>query len=108
MLPLRPPYRRVLAPIYHRPTSWFSRMLPHEAARSPIGVRSYSDERLRPGRLLEMDVLLHDGSTVTALVEVEWCDPLPSDGPARYDVGMRIVQIETLAVPLLEGVLERR
>ncbi len=108
MLPQRPAYRRVLAPIVHRPTAWFSRVLPHEAGLTPIGVRSYSDERLRPGRLLEVDVLLRDGSTVTALAEVEWCDALPSDGPARFDVGMRIVQIEARAVPLLERVLERR
>jgi hypothetical protein len=40
-----------------------------------------------------MDVLLPDGGTVTALVEVEWCDPLPRGEPARFDVGMRLVQI---------------
>jgi hypothetical protein len=108
MLPARPTYRRVQAPIYHRPTSWFS----HGIRRQPDapflgGVRSYSDERLKPGRLLEMDVFLPAGGEVTVLVEVEWCDPLPNGEPARFDVGMRIVQVDPAALTRLEGVLAR-
>jgi len=90
----RPPYRRVQAPIYHRPTSWFAQGLPRRSTEVALGgVRSYSDDAVKSGRLLEMDVLLPDGGTVTALVEVEWCDPLPRGEPARFDVGMRLVQI---------------
>ena len=102
----RPSYRRVQAPIYHRPTSWLSHGLRREAAAQG-GIRSYSDDRLKTGRLLEMDVFLPDGGEITALVEVEWCDPLPRGEPARFDVGMRIVQIEPVAKALLEGVLAR-
>ena len=102
----RPPYRRVQAPIYHRPTSWFSHGLRRiGGVVSQGGLRSYSDDRMKTGRLLEMDVLLPDGETVTALVEVEWCDALPSGGPARFDVGMRIVQIDPGAKMQLETVL---
>jgi hypothetical protein len=90
----RPPYRRVQAPIYHRPTSWFAQGLPRRIAEAALGgVRSYSDDAVKPGRLLEMDVFLPDGGMVTALVEVEWCDPLPRGVPARFDVGMKLVQI---------------
>jgi hypothetical protein len=94
-MPLQhPPYRRVQAPIYHRPTSWFAQGLPRESAEPALGgVRSYSDDAVKPGRLLEMDVFRPDGGTVTALVEVEWCDPLPRGVPARFDVGMKLVQI---------------
>jgi hypothetical protein len=107
MRPLRPSYRRVLAPIYHRPTSWFSRLMLRDPSPTSLeGIRSYADERVPPGRLLEMDVFLRDGSTLTALVEVEWCDSLPPGGPARFDVGMRIVQMEARVVPLLQEVLE--
>ncbi len=78
----RPPYRRVQAPIYHRPTSWFSHGLRRiGSVVSQVGLRSYSDDRMKTGRLLEMDVFLPDGETVTALVEVEWCDPLPAADP---------------------------
>ena len=86
----RPPYRRVQAPIYHRPTSWFSHGLRRIGSVEPQGgVRSYSDDPVKVGRLLEMDVFLPDGETVTAVVEVEWCDPLPRGGPALFDVGMQ-------------------
>ena len=104
----RPAYRRVEAPIYHRPTSWFTHGLRREPPqKSQVGIRSYSDERLKAGRLLEMDVFLPDGGEIHALVEVEWCDPLPTGGPAVFDVGMRVVQIEPAAKALLEGVLAR-
>jgi hypothetical protein len=108
MPPQRPPYRRVQAPILHRPTTWFSQGLPRESSDPALGgLRSYSDDRLKAGRLLEMDVFLPAGSMVTALVEVEWCDPLPRGGPAGFDVGMRIVQMEKVARERLESVLSR-
>ena len=104
--PSHPPYRRVQAPIYHRPTSWLSHGLRREAGLGIHGgVRSYSDERLKPGRLLEMDVFIPGGGTVTALVEVEWCDPLPRGDPAGFDVGLRLVQIEPEARAALDGFL---
>ena len=106
MTPQRPTYRRVLAPIYHRPTSWFTQGLPRKSAEPALGgLRSYSDDALKPGRLLEMDVFLPDGVTATALVEVEWCDPLPRGVPARFDVGMRFVQIARSERVRLESVL---
>jgi hypothetical protein len=104
----RPRYSRVHAPIYHRPTSWFSHGLRRERGTiGQVGIRSYSDERLKAGRLLEMDVSLPEGGEITALVEVEWCDPLPAGSPAVFDVGMRVLQIEPAAKALLEGVLAR-
>jgi len=104
----RPAYRRVLAPSYHRPTSWFAQGLPRESAVPDLGgLRSYSDDPLKPRRLLEMDVFLPDGVALTALVEVEWCDPLPREEPARFDVGMRIVQMDRVARERLEAVLAR-
>jgi hypothetical protein len=68
-------------------------------------VRSYSDEKVKPGRLLEMDVFLPTGAAVTGLVEVEWCDPIPRGGPAVFDVGMRWVQIALGDLELVEPVL---
>jgi len=101
----RPPYRRVQAPVYHRPTSWFSHGLRRIGTTSQGGLRSYSDDVVKVGRILEMDVFLPSGEPVTAVVEVEWCDPLPRGGPARFDVGLRIVQIEAAEKARLESVL---
>jgi hypothetical protein len=105
MLPQRPPYRRVQAPVYHRPTSWFAHGLPRESSELLGGIRSYSDDRLKPGRLLEMDVFLPNDGMVTALVEVEWCDPLPHGAPAAFEVGMRWVVISRGDLALLDPVL---
>ncbi|MEI6226154.1 MAG: hypothetical protein WCS72_15505 [Deltaproteobacteria bacterium] len=106
MLPARPSYRRIQAPIYHRPTSWFAQGLLRGRDRGTgTGIRSYSDDRLKTGRLLELDVFLPDGAQVTALVQVEWCDPLPQGGPARFDVGMCVVQMEPEARAALDAVL---
>jgi hypothetical protein len=108
MVPQRPPYRRVQAPSVHRPTSWFSQGLPRESREPALGgIRSYSDEVVKAGRLLEMDVFLANGAPVTALVEVEWCDPLPPGAPARFDVGMRWVQVARSDLERLGPVLAR-
>ena len=108
MLPVRPSYRRIQAPIYHRPTSWFSRGIRRQPDAPFLGgFRSYSDDALKPGRLLEIDVFLPAGGEVTVLVEVEWCDPIPGGAPARYDVGMRLVQIDPAERNRLETVLAR-
>jgi len=106
MLPARPSYRRIQAPIYHRPTSWFAQGLFRGGDRGTgLGVRSYSDDPIKAGRLLKLEVFLAAGAEVSALVQVEWCDPLPDGGPARFDVGMRVVQIEPEARAALDGVL---
>jgi hypothetical protein len=106
MVPARPSYRRIQAPIYHRPTSWFAQGLLRGLDRGiGLGVRSYSDDPLKAGRLLELDVFLPAGGQVTALVQVEWCDPLPGGEPARFDVGLRVVQIAPDARAALDGVL---
>ena len=108
MLSPRPPYRRIQAPVYHRPTSWFSQGLRRKSATEPshdAGFLSYSDERVKTGRLLEMDVFLPNDGAVTVVVEVAWCDPLPPDAPARFDVGLRLVHMDAAAKARLESVL---
>jgi hypothetical protein len=106
MLPARPSYRRIQAPSSHRPTSWGAQGLLRGRDRGAgLGVRSYSDEPLKAGRLLELDVFLPSGGQVTALVQVEWCDPLPQGTPARFDVGLRVVQMAPDALAALDGVL---
>lgn len=102
----RPRYRRIDAPIYHRPASWFARGLRGGISSPEVtGVRSYSDDRLKPGRMLEMDVFPPGGGSFRALVEVAWCDEMPQDFPARYDVGMRVVQVESGGLSRLQDVL---
>jgi hypothetical protein len=108
MLSSRPRFRRIQAPVYHRPTSWFSQGLLRKkaSASSPeVGFLSYSDEHVKPGRLLEMDVFLPDDRAVTVVVEVAWCDPMSANAPARFDVGLRLVHVEPSVKAGLESVL---
>ena len=93
MMPERSGFHRVRAPMVQRPTSRFAQGIGAISAHAPVeGVRSYSDDRMAQGRLLEVDVFLPDGSTATAVAEVAWCDRLPEGHPAAYDVGLRIVK----------------
>ncbi len=107
MLRERSSYRRVLAPICHRPTSWLTQGLPRRARVAALaGLRSYSDDLLKVGRLLSMDVFLRDGSRVSGLVEVEWCEPMPKGFAARFDVGLRLLRMEHAERSRLDAVLE--
>jgi hypothetical protein len=99
-------YRRLKAQLYCRPAgmSFLARQ------REPVdvslgGVRIYSDEQLRVGELLKMEFFLPDVDPVTYTAEVVWIDPLPADGPARYDVGLKFIQLEPGALKLLMQVL---
>jgi hypothetical protein len=69
------------------------------------GVRIYTDEKLRVGELLKMEFFLPDVTPVTYTAEVVWIEPLPPGSPARYDVGLKFIQLEPAAIALLMGVL---
>jgi hypothetical protein len=69
------------------------------------GVRIYSDDKLRVGELLKMEFFLPDVEPVTYTAEVVWIEPLPPGSPARFDVGLKFIQLEPGAINLLMGVL---
>ena len=69
------------------------------------GVRIYSDDKLRVGELLKMEFFLPDVEPVTYTAEVVWIVPLPTGSPARFDVGLKFMQLEPGAITLLMGVL---
>jgi hypothetical protein len=86
-------FRRVNAPMVHRPVSW-DRFSIGSLGPDDLdgGLRTYSDESMRVGDVLEVDVLLPDGGTAAAVVAVAWCDPLPQEHVARYEIGLRLVR----------------
>jgi hypothetical protein len=106
MLPEHKSFRRVKAPMWHRPTSWYGAGLRvADLEQTLAGFRSYSDEPMALGHLLEVDVLLPDGDLATAVVEVAWAEPLPQGHPARFEVGLRVVHAPTGHLARLESVL---
>ncbi|MCL2449959.1 MAG: PilZ domain-containing protein [Polyangiaceae bacterium] len=78
--------------------------------REPIdisvgGVRIYSDEALRVGELFKLEFFLPEVAPATYTAEVVWVDELPAGGPARFDVGLKFIQLEPNALRRLLQVL---
>lgn len=99
-------FRRIKAALYCRPAgmSFLARQ------REPVdvslgGVRIFSDDPLKIGKLLKMEFFLPDVEPVTYTAEVVWIDPLPSGAPAKFDVGLKFIQLDPGALQLLTQVL---
>jgi hypothetical protein len=99
-------YRRIRAALYIRPAGveFLARQ------REPVdislgGVRIFSDDEMKVGRLLKMEFFLADVPPVTYTAEVVWIERLPADAPARFDVGLKFIQLEPEALQLLSKVL---
>ncbi len=92
--PERRRYRRLRVPVLIRPVSPLARRVkPMVSDVSVSGLRAYSDEEQRPGTRLELELLLQDGASATVLAEVVWVLPLAEGAPARFDVGLRFVDV---------------
>jgi hypothetical protein len=99
-------YRRVQAPMWHRPTSWYGAGITVGDLETTLaGFRTYSDEAMLAGHLLEVDVLLPDGEVATAVAQVDWVEPIPGGKPARYEVGLRVVHAPLGHLDRLQSVL---
>jgi hypothetical protein len=99
-------YRRVQTALYCRPAGM--KFLARQ--REPIdvslgGVRVSSDEMMRVGDFLKMEFFRPDVEPVTYTAEVVWVDSLTEGSPAKFDVGLRFVQLEPGALQLLLEVL---
>jgi hypothetical protein len=99
-------YRRIRAPLYCRPAG--VQFLARQ--REPVdvslgGIRIYSDEALRVGALLKLEFFLPDTPPVTYTGEVVWVEPLGAGAPAKFDVGLKFIQLEPDALRLLAKVL---
>lgn len=99
-------YRRIRAALYCRPAGveFLARQ------REPVdvslgGVRIFSDDAMRVGELLKMEFFLADVPPVTYTAEVVWIEPLEAGAPARFDVGLKFIQLEPEALSLLARVL---
>jgi hypothetical protein len=69
------------------------------------GVRIFSDEPRRVGELLKMEFFLPDVTPVTYTAEVVWIEAMPAGSAAKFDVGLKFIQLEPAAIRLLMSVL---
>lgn len=70
------------------------------------GMRVYSDDAFVVGDRLEIDLLSADGDDfVTCLTEVVWIREIEGGKPARYDVGLRFLEIPAAARAMIEALV---
>ena len=92
--PDRRRYRRVRAPILTRPAGLLSLIAPRQVNDISLGgLRTYCDDPVTVGQRLEIELLFTDGGSAMLLVEVAWFDALGAGAPARFETGLRIVQV---------------
>ena len=98
--------RRIRAAVYCRPAGMEFLARQREPVDVSLGgIRIYSDDALKVGELLKMEFFLPDTPPVTYTAEVVWVEALEKGAPARFDVGLKFIQLEPAALALLMRVL---
>jgi Tfp pilus assembly protein PilZ len=99
-------FKRVQAPVLSRPLG--AALVEDRRAVGDIsmgGVRVYTDDEHTKGEHLELELFLPDGNTVTLDTLIVWIDPLPGGTPAKYEVGLRFVDVANEDLKRIEKVL---
>ena len=71
------------------------------------GARVFSDDRLKLGTKLYIELLPDPDSSVQVLARVVWIDELPAGAPARYDVGLEFLDVPEEMISRLAAILQR-
>ena len=85
-------YRRIRAPLHYRPID--SPLVGDALDISLGGVRIYSHKRLALGANINLEIFRPDGPPAAYRAQVMWIKALEEDAPARFDVGLRFIEIE--------------
>lgn len=109
--PERRRFKRLNAPVYCRPLGRAlagAKDTPKLKAQdiSLGGVRVYTDDRHVPGDRLELELWLPDGESMMLDTTVVWVDALEHAEPARFEVGLKFVDVAEGDLKRLEAVLK--
>jgi c-di-GMP-binding flagellar brake protein YcgR len=85
-------YRRIRAPLHYRPID--SPLVGDALDISLGGVRIYSHKRLAVGANISLEIFRPDGPPAGYRAQVMWISALGENAPARFDVGLRFLEIE--------------
>jgi hypothetical protein len=99
-------YPRLKAPVYCRSGSALSSHKP-VINISLGGFRIHSDEKLKIGKRLELELMLPDDTLLTCMLRVVWQRRLPVGSDAKYDVGLRFIDVSDDKLHQLSEVLEK-
>jgi c-di-GMP-binding flagellar brake protein YcgR len=108
--PERRKYKRLNAPVFARPLGGVGAGVgpPEKRSVQDIsmgGVRVYTDDKHKKGHRLELELFLPTGDSLTLTAEVVWVDELKSGSPAKFEVGLRYVDVSPDELKVLQGVL---
>jgi hypothetical protein len=98
-------YRRVQTPAFWRPAGLkpFLHLANGEGGEARL--RMYSDEQQVCGAHLKLELVFPSGEDRSFTAVVAWQDELPPDAPARYDIGLRVLDIDAETKRLIASVL---
>jgi hypothetical protein len=104
-------YKRLNAPVFCRPLGRHTSASKEREALdvqdiSMGGVRVYSDDRHAVGERLELELWLPDGEGITLDTTVVWVENLPGAEPARFEIGLKFVDVAAADLERLSGVLK--
>ncbi len=104
-------YPRVKARVSHTQPRFYGppRLLGQKrqiANISPGGARIYSDEPLKEGKAIQIELELPSGRTVTATARVVWIEELSPGSEGRFDVGLEFLVISNEAFSELQAISE--
>jgi hypothetical protein len=104
--PNRTGFPRLQAPVYFR-TARLRAARKRMVEWGPRGLRVYSDDCIKAGTRLDIDILDEHGETMNCLVRVVWCDNLGDNAPARFDLGLEVLNVDPLCAQRLSETLGR-
>src|SRR5438045_3552448 len=104
-------YKRLNAPVFCRP---LGRSMSASQEVAPLdvqdislgGIRVYTDDRHSVGDRLELELWLPDGDGMTLDTTVVWVENLAGEDPARFELGLRFVDVAKGDLAKLEAVLK--
>jgi hypothetical protein len=99
-------YPRVQANVLCRPTG--AQLFHHQRYPQDVslgGMRVYSDEVFIVGSRFDLDVLLPGDDPVRCWAEVVWVGELDPQGPAKFDIGLKFIDMAEDDVQRLAAVL---
>jgi Tfp pilus assembly protein PilZ len=69
------------------------------------GVRVFTDDAHKVGEHLELELFLPEGEAVTLDTQIMWIDALGADAPAKFEIGLRFIDLSPADRLRLEAVL---
>jgi hypothetical protein len=99
-------FHRAKAAILVRPAGPLARVAPQLVKDISLGgLRALSDDPQKLGARLELELVFTAGEPATCLAEVVWVETLAPGAPAKYEMGLRFVQVEPEDLERISAVL---